>query len=582
MADIEKLKPGEILADASVADFISRLGLGIAEAQRALDENSIAQLGEFVQPREGLGGRTLLDLGLMPAFYHYQHADLSCALQLSMRVAKDEGFGFSINGNFNNNSSSNGSSDNSSSESESGSSSSHNTRSAALNIKTSTTGALTVNGQNLTLAGSNPQDRIRQLGQALRGNAATGVSRVAVTPPTQAVNPTVEPPHEQVVASANAVAFMAGGAQHGVIEVEAVPAAPEEFQLKAGLVVTTAVMPSLDAYAADIATKIQALGYRAVVARGGEILSHINFDLDSSFIRDQPDAARLRRVARLLKASGLSVRVLGYTDRSGPSSYNVGLGNRRVAATIAYLQAQGVSAAQLQAVTSTGEQRWAQEGAADGQQNEAHRLVEMILVDTPKRFVFIDGDDSHTLKPVLPDHTAGPTPGNGWVYVSDPAAVNLSAGGRKVVIRGVDFPLSGAAIDGLATHSGEAYARHLALDVNAHPTVQVKAWATGHVCNLALAGDNFALELVSTEDREISMSSTEDVTVTRQFSRSTTTHTTSQNTGNRTIAVGASLDYRSSRQFEQSVTGNSSITARLVSIPAPPEFLALVKDFLKE
>lgn len=582
MADIEKLKPGEILADASVADFISRLGLGIAEAQRALDENSIAQLGEFVQPREGLGGRTLLDLGLMPAFYHYQHADLSCALQLSMRVAKDEGFGLNINGNFNNSSSSNNSSDNTSAESASGSNSSHNTRSAALNIKTSTTGALTVNGQNLTLAGTNPQDRIRQLAQALRGNAASGVSRVAVTPPTQAVNPTVEPPHEQIVASANAVAFMAGGAQQGAIEVEAVPAAPEEFQLKAGLVVTSAVMPTLDAYAADIATKIQALGYNAFVTQAGQVLSRINFDFDSALIRDQPDAARLRRVARLLKASGLSVRVLGYTDRSGPSSYNVGLGNRRVAATIAYLQAQGVSAAQLQAVTSTGEQRWAQEGAPDGQQSEAHRLVEMVLVDNPKRYVFVDGDDSHTLKPVLPDHTGGPTPGNGWVYVSDPAAVNLSAGGRKVVIRGVDFPLSGAAIDGLATHSGEAYARHLAQDVNAHPTVQVKAWATGHVCNLALAGDNFALELVSTEDREIALSATEDVTVTRQFSRSTTTHTTSQNTGNRTIAVGASLDYRSSRQFEQSVTGNSAISARLVSIPAPPEFLALVKDFLKE
>ncbi|MDZ7812683.1 MAG: OmpA family protein [Ideonella sp.] len=582
MADIEKLKPGEILADASVADFISRLGLGIAEAQRALDENSIAQLGEFVQPREGLGGRTLLDLGLMPAFYHYQHADLSCSLQLSMRVAKDEGFGFSINGNFGDNSSSNGSSDNSSSESESGSSSSHNTRSAALTIKTSTTGALTVNGQSLALTGSNPQERIRQLAQSLRGNAATGVSRVAVTPPTQAVNPTVEPPHEQIVASPNAVAFMAGGAQQGVIEVEAVPAAPEEFQLKAGVVVTSAVMPTVDAYAADIATKIVALGYNAFVSHTGTVVSRINFDLDSALIRDQPDAARLRRVARLLRASGLAVRVLGYTDRSGPSGYNVGLGNRRVAATIAYLQAQGVSAAQLQAVTSTGEQRWAQEGAPDGQQNEAHRLVELVLIEHAKRYVFVDGDESHTLKPVLPDHTAGPTPGNGWVYVSDPAAVNLSAGGRKVVIRGVDFPLSGAAIDGLATHSGEAYARHLALDVNAHPTVQVKAWATGHVCHLALAGDNFALELVSTEDREITLSSTEDVTVTRQFSRSSSSHTTSQNTGNRTIAVGASLDYRNSRQFEQSVTGNSAISARLVAIPAPPEFLAMIKEFLRE
>ncbi len=33
------------------------------------------QIAEFVEPREGLGGRSLLDLGLSPAFYHFQHAD---------------------------------------------------------------------------------------------------------------------------------------------------------------------------------------------------------------------------------------------------------------------------------------------------------------------------------------------------------------------------------------------------------------------------------------------------------------------------------------------------------------------------
>src|SRR6188768_2335467 len=134
MPDIEDMTPGEVLADASVAEFIKNLGLSIAEAQTALDENSVNQIAHFVEPREGLGGKTLLDLGLSPAFYHYQHADISCSLQLSLRVERDFGLDLNLGGNFGDTSTSSDSSSTSESESQSGSSSSTTHREARVQI----------------------------------------------------------------------------------------------------------------------------------------------------------------------------------------------------------------------------------------------------------------------------------------------------------------------------------------------------------------------------------------------------------------------------------------------------------------
>ena len=68
----------------------------------------------------------------------------------------------------------------------------------------------------------------------------------------------------------------------------------------------------------------------------------------------------------------------------------------------------------------------------------------------------------------------------------------------------------------------------------------------------------------------------------QRFSRSRTERTTQQRTGNQTVAVGASLDIHYSRKFEMNVTGNSAISARLVSVPAPPQFLETVREFLEE
>ncbi|MCL1487199.1 MAG: hypothetical protein MH186_04305 [Marinobacter sp.] len=68
MPDIKEMTPGEILADSSVATFISELGKGIAAAQVDLDNNSIRQIEAFTTRRPDLGGRSLLDLGPVTRF----------------------------------------------------------------------------------------------------------------------------------------------------------------------------------------------------------------------------------------------------------------------------------------------------------------------------------------------------------------------------------------------------------------------------------------------------------------------------------------------------------------------------------
>lgn len=148
------------------------------------------------------------------------------------------------------------------------------------------------------------------------------------------------------------------------------------------------------------------------------------------------------------------------------------------------------------------------------------------------------------------------------------------------MIKGADFPTSGAQFGAFGTHSPEAYAANLARDVNANQAVQVKAWATGNVCNLANAGDNFELLLVTSEGREITLAGTSDVIVTSQFSKTQTITRADTATGNRTVAVGATVGVRFSKQFDQTVTGNSTISAKLASIPAPPQFLDQIKTFL--
>jgi hypothetical protein len=91
MEPLERMKPGDVLSQAELATYIGAMGIGIAEAQRAMDKNTLDQLGAFVEPQAGLGGKTLLEIGLMPAFYFFRSATLSCSVSMSLQVHQNLG-----------------------------------------------------------------------------------------------------------------------------------------------------------------------------------------------------------------------------------------------------------------------------------------------------------------------------------------------------------------------------------------------------------------------------------------------------------------------------------------------------------
>jgi hypothetical protein len=95
---LDHLKPGDVLVQAELATYIGAMGLGIAEAQRAMDDNTVDQLAAFVLPQPGLGGQSLIQIGLMPAFYHFRSATLSCSVSMSLQVRQDIGADASLGG----------------------------------------------------------------------------------------------------------------------------------------------------------------------------------------------------------------------------------------------------------------------------------------------------------------------------------------------------------------------------------------------------------------------------------------------------------------------------------------------------
>jgi hypothetical protein len=594
MPDIEDMTPGQVLADASVAEFIKSLGLGIAEAQQALDENSVNQIAHFVEPRDSLGGKSLLDLGLSPAFYHYQHADISCSLQISLRIEKDFGLDLNLSGNFGDNSTTSDSSHETESESSSGSRTASSHREAKVEISMRSQGALQVGGSNFQLQGQTPLARIEDLAARIRGDAASGVGRVLPTHECEPVNPQVNPPHGSVVVTPNTVAFLgAGRFSRAMIRIAQVPASDETYTLKSGTSVVVQPGANLRAHAEAVAARIQTLGYSTVLAGGPGENGYLTFvrhehDIDRydspAGYRSPEQDEQIQMLAAFLIQTGETVDIEGFTDRSGPNSYNVQLGQRRALYCRDRLRALGVPDGQMTVVQSRGEQRWADAGQADGQRVEDHRIVTFRLREDNDYIIFVRGDSTHDIvrAEVAPNKLSTPTAHeNGFIYVYRPVgSQDLTGQSRKVVIAGQNFPLRGVAAGGAAEHAPESYAANLAADINANQAAGVRAWATGNVVHLCPEGSKFTLILVTETNREISLSGSDDVTVTEQFSRSRTRDVSQQRTGNRTVAVGASLGIRYQKQFEMNVTGNSTITARLVSIPAPPEFLATIKEFL--
>jgi hypothetical protein len=95
MSDLTKFSDGaSILQQVDVSDIFKNLALGIAEAQQKLDDNSIAQAIKLAETQ--INGVSLLELGFAPVFYAFQYADISASINLKMALKESLEFGFGL------------------------------------------------------------------------------------------------------------------------------------------------------------------------------------------------------------------------------------------------------------------------------------------------------------------------------------------------------------------------------------------------------------------------------------------------------------------------------------------------------
>lgn len=90
------------LMSAPLPAIIERLGLSIAQAQSALDANSVAIAKEMVSTKVEIGDEeySLLALGFTPTFYAFTEATVEARLSFSMTESKEFGLkvGASVSG----------------------------------------------------------------------------------------------------------------------------------------------------------------------------------------------------------------------------------------------------------------------------------------------------------------------------------------------------------------------------------------------------------------------------------------------------------------------------------------------------
>lgn len=501
MASYEGMTPGQILADTSVADFIKELGLGIAEAQAALDKNSIEQIAVLSQTTPTFSGKSLIELGLTPPFYHYQYADLEVSLTLSLKVQTEIGVDVGLNINSSNNqqqSSTTGSTGQVTIEVKFGGS---EPAKGVIELVSATPGTVVTGNTTTTLVAgvaSGPTEvaiapnRIRDtayaLADELRSNDVTEIDRVAVQiveGPTP-INPTTsEPavfrcaPNRVVIAGTvttdgwTLLSLTASTITTATLNADAIPVTVPPGGTLADA--TTAAATAIDGHASYAAQ---------VLVSGGRAQVTPMFDHDSDVLQAIA-LPGLDRVARMLKANSTwAMRLDGHTDLTGSAVYNVDLSQRRADRVRSYLVAQGVSPSQL-TTQALGETMPAAPGTGSV---PANRRVELHVTAGPAHLVEVTGATITTTSTL----TVTPTPAGSFVETENGVALTSAAGQYVEINNGTIttrlYLTSGASgsnqYDYTATSASEAdIATALAAAITLHVT-DVEAWAVGNVVNI--------------------------------------------------------------------------------------------------
>lgn len=543
MDNLEHMTPGDVLQQADLASYIGAMGIGVAAAQRALDDNTINQLVEFLKPQPGLAGQSLLQVGLMPAFYWFRSATLSCSVSMTLKVSQSFNAGITL---------STGTSTTSAQKITIGTkkvSDVHTdvqlSQSSKLHIDQNTSGMKAIHSYSEQNSSSKEQ---YALAERVAVGAASQYQASGLVQYNSSAALFVVPP---------------AGKRWAVAKITAASAAGDSFTVLSAT--NGAYLPPTGTSAKDQASGLLAFAVQSGGVKGFILSTDTVPRLDTTlFAHDSYQvgtiagidyAERLRVLAHILGAaqSG-SITIVGHTDGTGPADYNLRLSKLRAQAVRDVLLANGITA--FGTVDGVGEL-----SGNDSSANPAQRNAEVGFgLTAGTYYVYLEETTAGTLAATL-------TP-------ASPASNSYLADGT--------YPAGSTVQNGSTTVSSTTVAATLANDVSTASGSTVDATVIGELVYLTnKAGSEIAEVTVYARDESgFTEDSTTNLDTKTETSASQSTVTTSEQTVNRTSAVVGSLDARYARMFDLSLSGNMSLAAELVSVPAPPEFLKFVRDNL--
>jgi len=529
---------GSALGKVDLGATISSMGIGIAKAQQALDNNSINQLLALKSPQDDLAGRSLLEMGFIPAFYHFQSATLSASVALSMEVSQETEFGLDVDVNSN------------STMSKSNTYGKQKIRNTTRDIKFSKDKVRTVNTTKMRSIydyseSNNDTDDYLLLADKVKVTEFSGFSASTDS-------------RAQINSEAGIVVVSGAPGKRWAVWKFTTDPGTNKFPLYHGPTESTAqtgtFLDKLKGLKAEAESPAKGANIAYILGEDGDPLREIFFDHNSYEIRAS-EIPKLIALKRIMQAASISTTNLtAHTDGSGKVLYNTGLSQQRGEAVRKYLNTNPGPVATGVTINAEGETL----AAADTGEarNQEYRRVDIAVS--------------------LPSDTY-------YLYLEETAVDKLNDSPSPVPTDGY---LSGAEIENTAniTNGSTTYtatsAADLATEINKDTSSGFQAEAIGDTVHIIKSdsSDYAEVEIFARKEKDGFKHAEQSFSLEGTARTSKTKSKTSEKKVNRTTAVGVSVNARYSRQFNVSMSGNCSITAEMVALPPPEAFLTFIQS----
>lgn len=572
MANVKTFDEGaKILQNVDVTSMVTGLALGIANAQEQLDNNSVKQITTLAQTQ--VGGKSLLELGFRPAFYAFDHADISVSLSLKMAVSEELEIDFELEYD---------------STRKKGYTDEH-IQKIENNYKEEKYREFKSSRKYWTTLSNEHTLKVNET--SVNTSTKTGsIERIDETAGNLSSDAKIERVDSEIIETKDVTSTDTSNKVHvhnykgfgmlSMLNYYAEDTAIIKVKSYSGLSIKlsnalTISGANLNANLGSISNSVFKMGLKDndTFTVYFDFSKHhpIDFTYSKGTAPNNTNQLKekLRALAFIMKEdTDVKIKIKGHTDSVSGDKFNKDLGLKRATGVANYLQALGVNPSQITEIVSEGED--AAKAAVGDNKKDADYRKAVIEVDTGgNEYIYIEGGDFVESESVaiVADWSVS-TSGILKKYAKLAASTNK----KLKVESGSDVSIDSnvktlAQINTQFENSNKFYSQ-----VSGDVVYAVRKDAKIEYTLFS----NDSEELVI-EDKSSSSQNTQNSNDTLQihkvinskyFAKSDVTSIKDP----KVSAWSGSLDFRYARQFSMSVEGNASVSARMVSVPAPTAF----------